>query len=186
MKKLISIGLLIVFSVSCTDYCPKWKKGEPVYIDMGTIPDSVKAYVPYADGQVIKFRHNKGKLIEFTVHRSTSKEQTDCEWCCEKVEYTKYETDLTKLIPNYPLFELSFSINNLYNNPQHINMSPLAPILLDEEVDTVSINNKIYTDVLKIGDQNNYSNNIDSIYFSKTNGVLKIISSNGEYYDLEN
>lgn len=183
MRNFIILSIVSLF-FSC-DYCPKGKKGIPVYTELPPISDSTKALVPYKNGEVVKLKHNKGKIVLFSVQRIISKAQSSCEDCCENISYVKYEEDNTVLIPDYPVFQISFTISNLYNSSSGIFSNVSERIQFNKKLDTILVNNIIYNDVIKLG--NGYSNQaeVDSLYFSKSKGIVKLILKNGEYYETE-
>lgn len=190
MRKIIFYLILICIASSfnsCTDYCPKSKKGTPVYYDSGVLADSVKAKIPYKNGGKVKFKHTKGHVISFSVDRFVSQQQTSCDWCCEDISYTKFQVDNTRLTPDYPLFDINLELNNLIgSNPEiSIQIEYDTQIISNQfPVDTLLINKVEYLDIVKIPFHS--STAIDSAYFSKSKGLVKIIMLNKEYYELEN
>jgi len=186
---LLIIILILLFGCNPCD--------DSITIDNGKIPEKVLKYVPYQNGQIYKFKHSAGLIIEFTTIRQSRDEYSWCEECC-KYNY-KYEVNSTTLTPDYPIFDFGFEISNLdttyysfiarvgkyqFYIPTSANSSEYY-----EFADSILINDKLYFDVFKL--KSNYGSYYDkdslfadSLYYNYELGIIKIKMSNGEKYEI--
>ncbi len=190
MKRALIFLLLTLALASC-------RCDDPILIDNGPIPDSILARVPYQDGQVYQFRHSAGKVISFAAHRASHEEYIDCERCCKYLY--KYQGNTTVLVPDYPVFDLTFRISN----PDSLrydfyvwmgNSAFYPPVIPGDSVsavryDSLLIHDRWHRDVFRIPNANDYWFNRDSIYadtlyYNFESGILKIVMSNGEYFQI--
>jgi len=173
---------------------------EPVIIDYGKIPDSVLQWIPYQNGQVYRFRHSAGKVINFTADRQSRQELMDCgnhERCCDYLY--KYEVNTTVLIPDYPVFKFEISMANMGGEIQSMGAfagqnsfilpGRWTPFGQYDFADSVLINERYYYHVLKLKSDNysdfyHYSIFADSMLFNFERGILQIKMSNGEKYSI--
>ena len=171
---------------------------DTIMIENGALPDSALKYVPYINGKTYKFKHSNGLVINYKTTRETHEEWTSCAECCE-YEY-HYEVNSTILIPDYPIFNFQFQIDNLdtlnYNCYASIGKYGFyIPTNNEfdndyyEQVDSVKIDSVYYYQVFKL--KSNYDNYysrdsiyVDSIYYSYDKGIIKILLSNNENYIL--
>jgi hypothetical protein len=164
---------------------------------MGPIQDSILARVPYQDGQVFQFRHSAGKVITYAAHRASHEEYFDCERCCKYLY--KYQSNTTVLVPDYPVFKLTFWISNLDSSRSDLSVwmgnSAFYPsaahgdFLNADRHDSLLINDRWHREVFRIPNSNDSWFNRDSIYadtlyFNYVSGILKIVMSNGEYFQI--
>lgn len=191
MKKIILILLPLILS-SC------WPcKIEPILIENGNLPDSILSYIPYQQDSVYKLQHSNGLILNFGATRSTYDEWTSCDHCCD-YEY-HYEINQTNLTTDYPLFDIQFWIDNqdtsYYSCHLSVGNSSFFLPILDSDYknsnnfDSINLNSMVYYDVLKL--ESNYGNYydkdsiyIDSLYYNTTYGILKLLISNGESYEI--
>ncbi|MBI9069169.1 MAG: hypothetical protein JEZ09_17870 [Salinivirgaceae bacterium] len=190
MKKLI----YLIFSILLYGCLPC----DTIMIENGALPDSTLKYVPYVNGKTYKFKHSNGLKVNYKTTRETHEEWTSCAECC-KYEY-HYEVNSTILIPDYPIFEFQFQIDNRdtlnYNCYAsigkygfYIPTNNEYDIDYYEQVDSVQIDSVYYYQVFKL--KSNYDNYysrdsiyVDSIYYSYDKGIIKILLSNNENYTI--
>ena len=169
---------------------------DPVIIDLGDVPDDGLAFVPYQPGNTINLEHSEGLTITYSIQRESREEQTWCEWCCESVY--RYEELTTKLTPNYPTPGIEITMNNsdstfiqcsVYTDGGYFMIPTHEEIhSYDQKVDSIQIGLETYFDVFLLGtDSWNKSEGeiyTDSLYYNYEFGIIKLIKSNGEYYQL--
>lgn len=186
--KLFVIALISIFIYGCP-VIPK------TIVDNGPLPDSVRLVVPYMNGENYKFQYSNGLVINFTAEREII---DDIDYgCAECFNFEQhYQRDIIKLTPDYPLFDISFEINNLdtteihceinignryYNIPTNEQQTRHI-----EQLDSLLIDSVFYKNVFKL--YTNYSINnqnlTDSLYYNYKFGILKLIKSNNEIYTI--
>ena len=199
MKYSFLVVVLLCALAGCTDHCPKRKKDKtPTVVDHGSLPDSLKNVIPYHHGETVKYKHNNGHVVSFSIERSTEKVTSPCYWCCENIETDIYEVENTYLEPDYLLFDISLSMNNYKEAMRHfvvkVGVSEFEmPFDYGSQntvvYDTLTINSQEYLNVIKVGNSTNYSSSLEiypvSIYYNRSHGIVKILMSNEEYYELE-
>lgn len=170
---------------------------DPIIIENPPLQDSILAKVPYTKNQIVKFRHSNGHVINFIVNLDSSKFISECERykCCDYLfKYTNYRI---KLIPDYSIFSIDFSMSNIdyqskfisvfianssFNFSYDFNLNYGFQI-----IDSVYLNNQFYYDVLKISNSGVYDNSPtfpDTLYYNFEHGLLKINISNNEFYTI--
>lgn len=190
-KKLIIILLPLILS-SC------WPcKITPILIENGNLPDSILSYIPYQHDSVYKFQHSNGLTLSFKTERENYDEYTSCDHCCD-YEY-HYEVNRTDLTTDYPLFDISFWLDNqdtsYYYCLLSVGNSGFTIPISDSEFkttnycDSLSINSDVYYEVIKLESNsgNYYSKDsiyIDSLFYNTSFGILKILMSNKESYEI--
>jgi hypothetical protein len=186
------IILLMLLLASCNP-C------DPETFDMGKLPDEALLFVPYQDGEEVKLIHSAGHTINFRVAREIQqKTEYLCDRCCDII---KYEEDVTVLSPDYPVFQISIAISNfdsaLYSCG--LRMTGASFVIPTQEfqynyfnqVDSIVIGGEIYEDVFMLNYEPWYYSQenpvqVDSLYYNYSHGILKIIMSNNEFYEIEN
>lgn len=187
--------------------CPR---KEPVYVDLGRIPEQYLATVPYRNGDVFRMQHESDRVvIDFTVSRHRQKEM-GYDYLYEKLKPApnyiyEYEADITKCTPNYPIFEVEISFSNAYMAYEEEGMqawnkcanlfavgNARIPLFGEdyssyEMVDSLKVNGRYYHDVFKLKADASYYESEGSIraetyYYNYENGLLGVIMSNGEKY----
>ena len=190
MKPFVGL-LLIVALASC-------RCEDPEVIDLGPVPDTIMMSVPYRDGGVYSFRHSAGQVIHFNASRESREERTWCEWrCCEYVY--KYQVITTSLRPDFPVFDLGMVLSS-HNNDYpvlHLWVGRSAYYLPMYSADLGGV---LYSDSLLVGDRwyrEVYKLPRESMGFSEgpvypdtlvynfSEGILRIMMSNDEYYEIE-
>ena len=172
-------AMMVVFTA-----CPRHK--EPVYKDLGKIPEQYLATVPYQNGDVFRLQHESDRvIIDFTVSRHRQKETGYDYIYLEKYKpapnfYYDYEVDITKCTPNYPLFEMEINFSNTYMLYEEEGMPSEAgkqanlyavgaarfPFIGEDHsnynvVDSLEINGHYYRDVFKLKAEESYYNNAE-------------------------
>ncbi len=193
MKKsllLLPLAALLLMLTACPR-CP-----DPVEIDNGPLPDTALIYVPYHNGEIIRFRHSRNMAVNFSVLRGTyPQDYSACGECCNL--HLRYESNLTTLTPDYPLFKIHLEISNLDTASIWFAAMvggtafrlPTTPEEGEEiRVDSALVDSLWYHNVFLLkgqwGEPGEEGIFVDSIWYNYTNGILKIIMSNGEYYEL--
>jgi hypothetical protein len=186
------IGLFLLLLASCR--CP-----DPILVDLGSIPDSILARVPYQSGMTYSFKHSGGQVIDFTASRDSKYEQTWCEeWCCDYVY--KYQVNTTTLHPDYPVFDLNLQVSN--QNIEYPSIFawfghssfylPLNPDQFHEAgfSDSLLMGGRwfyrVFSTKMMEGGFPMGSIYADSLYYNLTEGIIRIIMSNGEFYAVSN
>jgi len=167
----------------------------PEIIDLGRLPDSILAQVPYRDGQEYKFSNSRGKLFNFTAQRESHDEYLECEKCC-KIAY-KYQVNQTIMTPDYELFDLTIQLSSI-DSADYSHFIWVGAYLFYlpkndytdagiEYSDSVQLNNEWFYGVYRIDYPDDPIYISDSIYPSRlyynfTSGIIHITLNNGEYY----
>lgn len=184
---VIAILPLLVCSCGCD---------EPTIIDMGLIPDSILSEVPYEDGLIYPFTHSGGKVISFTAQRTSRDEYLYCDRCCDDYSY-RYQVNETVLTPDYPVFQLRIQLNSMdssyYGHSIWIGRHGFYVSVRNMEnfpvdyADSLQFNGKWYPGVYSLKNTDSYwmiqdSIRPDSLYYNFRSGIIKIVMTNGEYY----
>ena len=188
MKKWLYI--IVVFSIySC---CP----GGVSNADYGPLPESALGFVPYLDDSIYSFKHSDGSVIHYQAIRETNQDWSHCADCCFEFSYEK---NTTRMVPDQQIFEIIVEISNedtvtlscVVQLAQYFFTIPTEEEQYPnfEMVDSLLIGTTYYYDVFKLGSpQHPYTNNdpvkMDSLYYNYGSGILKIIMSDGGYYQL--
>ncbi|MFO7574590.1 MAG: hypothetical protein R6W67_05490 [Bacteroidales bacterium] len=189
--KLLSIlAFLLLFAAGC-DRCRN-----PKVIDAGELTAEQLALVPYTDGQVVRFLHSEGLIIDYNVSRSTTIEMRDYSGKCEML---KFRIDKTSLIPEYPALAMNFYVANTDENYTAFEAS-IGKYYFYLPKDTenffsygtlgdMPLNDTLYTDVffLKTPAWSIPQYEViyvDSLYYNYTTGVIRITMSNSEKYTI--
>jgi hypothetical protein len=192
MRQLILICLGLLTLTACPPPCDSYEN-----IAREPVPDSIIAFLPYQNGDIVHFLHSGGHIIDYSVNRWS--EKTKIEDDCYTADY-HYVT--TKLIPNYSVFEINMNIDNNSNEvyPLQIYIGGYDCYIPTNSnywidyniVDSLEVNNFTYYNVFKLKMNYNYFSNtsqpisIDSLYFNFTYGILKLKMTNNEFYALQN
>ncbi len=186
--QFVNISFAIIASVGlglCSGRC------DETPITRTTIPADAFDIIPYQDLSTLKLKHSGGYVISFEANKRIEEYSGGCEECCS-VEY--YEIGMIKLVPDYPIFELSFVVGgdslwrycNFYAGLNSFNI-PVASVGSSAN-DSVLIGENYYPNVFKIKSyQDAYQSSpiyADSLYYNYQDGILKIIMSNQEYYEI--
>lgn len=200
----VFVAMLVMFTA-----CPS---KEPVYVDLGRIPEQYLATVPYRNGDVFRMQHETSKVvIAFEVERHRQKGMNEGfgpvpmrfqpapDW------YYEYETDITKCTPDYPIFNVEIDFSNQYMVNDEEEMPSRAksayiyavgstqfPLYGEdctgyEVLDSLEINGRYFHDVFKLKANAGYYESKGSIhaetyFYNYENGLLGITMSNGEKY----
>jgi hypothetical protein len=185
MKKWVLLALVIALAGCC----------DTIVINNGPLPETALLLVPYQAGETYRFKHSNGLVINFETSRET-RDEWDFERPCTEV---RYQLNSTRLTPDYPIFNLSFSISN--SNAPHIDCyasfgnswfyipsdEPQTGVF--EMVDSLIISNTTFYNVFMLanyntpyfGNQGIYS---DTLFYNYDFGILKIVMSNNESYEI--
>lgn len=183
--KYIIVSFLLASMGFCTPDC-----GDRIPIE-SSFPEGVADTVPYNTNQSVTFRHNLGKEINYSITREIGRaEDSQCDECCTMVSY---DFDETQLLPDYPTFEMGVSLYSydsirfsyvlkVANN--YFNLGNNEYAMLN---DSVKIGDTYFKDVYKIRSSSSNREGIyaDSVYYSFSEGFLKIIMSNKEFYEIQ-
>ena len=205
--RIVSLPIIFGAMMVSLTACPQHK--EPIYKDLGKIPQQYLATVPYQDGDVFRMQHESDRvIIDFTVSRHRQKETGDDYIYLEKFKpnpnfYYDYEVDITKCTPNYPLFEVEINFSNIYmmfeeegmGAEKQANLIAVGtarfPFFGEDYsnynvVDSLEINGHYYHDVFKLmADYYNVEEGsiyAETYYYNYEKGLLGVIMSNGEKY----
>lgn len=164
-------------------------------IDYGLLSEEALAWSPYVDGQSYSFIHSGGKKITFFCDRSREIRTAHWDDCTE----VNYEVDLGTLTPDYPIFNCSVLIQKTDTTAYSCLISAggssfWLPSTIETDFgnsyfDSLQFGQLWYREVYKIGNSRWDGNPpgqilADSIYYNTSHGILKILMSNGEYYEI--
>ncbi len=195
IRDLMKTRLLLFVSVTILlTACPRCP--ETILLDNGPLPDEAMQYIPYRNGQSVMFRHSHNMEVRFDVYQVKYQQTTSCAECCKY--NIRYETNRTDLKPNYPLFNIALEISNIDTSffycTANVGSSAFtiptnAPgYPLTEKLDSALVDSVWYYDVYKLGTSGGYQGEeviyADTILYNYTDGIIKIIMSNKEYYEL--
>ncbi len=195
IRDLMKTRLLLFVSVTILlTACPRCP--ETILLDNGPLPDEAMQYIPYRNGQSVMFRHSHNMEVRFDVYQVKYQQTTSCAECCKY--NIRYETNRTDLKPNYPLFNISLEISNIdtsfFYSYANVGSSAFSiptngPDQPDaERLDSALVDSVWYYDVYKLGTSGGYQGEeviyADTIFYNYTDGIIKIIMSNKEYYEL--
>ena len=177
--RIVSFPILFGAMMVLLTACPQHK--EPIYKDLGKIPEQYLATVPYQDGDVFRMQHESDRvIIDFTVSRHRQKETGYDYIFLEKYKpapnyYYDYEVDNTKCTPNYPIFDVEINFSNIYMLYEEEGMayevekqanlfavgSAWIPFFGEDHsnydvADSLEINGRYYHDVFKLTAENSY------------------------------
>jgi len=177
-----------------------WPCKEPVVVELGAIPDSILALVPYQDGESYEFEHSGGSVIMFESTRSSYErywKPCPSELCCDTIYL--YNENQTSLRTNYPIFDFGMILANYPNSRTFYFSVSIGrshfeiPLNRDYQVDyeyndSLFLQDRWYPRVysLKLDSYNNIQDAVypDSLYYSLSAGILKIGMSNEEFYQI--
>ncbi len=189
MKFLKISIILLVFMVACRPCKHK-------VIDLGPISAELLNSIPYQAGEYVSFKHSNGHNIVFSVKRETKQEIfCDDHRCCTEIIY---EVNTTTLSPNYPIFKFELSISNAdsLHNPLSVRIGRFGFMIPDsisewepvDIADSLMINGVNYDQVYRMKYYDySYQDDliyVDSLFYNKDFGILKVLMSNGENYML--
>lgn len=171
MRKAVIPLAFLVMAILFTA-CPG---KEPVYVDLGRIPEQYLATVPYRNGDVFRMQHETSKVvIDFTVSRHRRKVTDEGygpvpERFQPGPDYIyEFEVDNTVCKPNYPIFDVNIAFSNefmRYAEEETPSMLKSANIYATgsarfplfgedasgcEMIDSLEVNGRYYHDVFKL------------------------------------
>lgn len=195
MKKYLFL-FLIVTGVFLTKSCC-FKKRETIYVDYGTLEDSTIAYVPYKDFHITEFLDTNGVKVQFISERKKTNEYELPKACCmngccpsKEFRWMEDNTNFKMINDTAKSTFLHVSLSNrfddtrltIYDNKIHYSLS--LDSLKTKKKFIVSINNKTYTNVVKLYNYYTNGENTDTLFYNKEFGVLKIYYKNGKSISL--
>jgi len=194
IRYLLLLAFPLYFMLTGCPRCP-----ETIVLDHGPLPNEAMKYIPYHTGETYRFKHSRDMVVNFTVmRRGNYTETTSCAECCDYV--VRYEVNATEMAPDYPLFDMRFEISNMDTSFFYctarvggcgFKIPTNGPDTADvEKMDSVMVDSVWYYNVYKLenswgcfpGEETVYA---DSIWYNYTDGVIKILLSNDEYYTLD-
>jgi hypothetical protein len=185
--------LFILFAAILFYACPNC---ENEVVDWGPIPDSVKAFIPYQDGEIYSLKYSDSLIINFEAERWSVEDWAygRGSWCPTDI---RFEKEMVRLKPDYPLYDIEISIANFDSSQYHYYVYlrsqsfglPVNPLDFDyyEMMDSLVIDSIIYTDVF-VSYSSAYIDHQwadkDTLYYNNDFGILKLLFSNGESYTI--
>jgi len=192
MRKGFKYFILAVMGTVLTG-CPP--PCEYMLIEYGSLSEEAISCSPYNDGQSYSFIHSGGHKVSFLANR-TREMRTEYYGECTEV---RSESDLSTLTPDYPIFSFNVGIHKndttqysclIWVGSSSFWFPPTS--LMDHGhtyYDSIQMDQNLYREVYKMG--NNWKDEIpegqilaDSIYYNTSYGILKILMSNGEFYEI--
>ncbi len=166
---------------------------------MGDIRTSIRECVPYQDGDTVKFVDPEGIVHLFRVIRAFEYHETSNDFDCH-INYIKYQTDNLQLNSETYNKVIIFETSNYHptglNNINSYSMDfktryfivPISDKAKNsvDQLDSLIVNGKIYTDVFVINPTvyiSRYQDSIhaETIYYNYKYGMLKIDFSDSTY-----
>ncbi len=185
IKQLFSALIIANFGF-CTPDC-----GDRIPIE-SSLPVDASDKVPYQNDENISFKHNLGQEINYKASRDSGREESSqCDDCCTAVSY---DYDKTYLMPDYPVFDMEVNLASYdsvrYNYILQVGNSYFNLNIGDyySLVDSVKVGETYFKEVYKIKNYNDYNEQgifPDSVYYNLSEGFLKIIMSNKEFYEIQ-
>ncbi len=181
MLKQLLLGCILCFLlISC-------RKGQE--IDRFLLTDEQLAFVPYEQGQLIPFVHSNGYPFAFEVVEKQRYLESNRE-VYRSSDYVSFEMLSVRLRSNEPDLEfyLSLASEQMYYGVQGSlnNWWFYREGISKPDFDSLLVNNKIYRDVFVFTQdwQDTTVISFDSLFYSRTDGLIKIGMSNHEAYFL--
>lgn len=189
--KFYLIGFIQLVLTGCPPTC------DYMLIDYGTLSEEAITCSPYMDGHSYSFIHSGGHKISFLASRTREIQSEYYDECTE----LRSESDLSVLSPDYPIFSCNVGIRKTDSTRYQAliwvgESSFWLPFTIQIDIghtyfDSLQFGQRWYQEVYKIG--NNWREELpeqqilaDSIYYNASFGILKILMSNGEFYEIHN
>lgn len=187
--KYVMMAVMMVVLTGCPPHC------EYSLIDFGTLSEEAISYSPYVDGQSYSFVHSGGQKITYLASRTREMQTEYLDRCGE----ISYEMDLTILIPDYPLFPCDVSIQKIDTSIFECYIRAgdsffWFPTTSWNDVgntffDSIQFGDNWYREVYKMGNSwwNTNPEGLiqpDSLFYNTSFGILKILMTNGEFYEI--
>ncbi len=195
MKKYLFLALILTGVLLTKSCC--FKNRETIYVDYGTLEDSTITYVPYKDFHITEFLDTNGVKVQFITERKKTNEyehpKTCCmNGCCPSKEFRWMEDNTSfKMINDTAKSTfLHVSLSNrfdenkltIYDNKIHYSLS--IDSLKTKKKFTISINNKTYTNVIKLYNYYTNGESTDTLFYNKEFGILNIYYKTGKSISL--
>lgn len=164
-------------------------------IEYGTLSDEAINCSPYVDGQSYSLIHSGGQKLTFFTSRVREMRTEYWDDCTEM----RHESDVTTLTPAYPLFPCYIGIHKTSTTEYDCNIVAggsnfwFPPSTGTDYghtyFDSIQFGQNWYREVYKTGNSwwdGNPEGQIlaDSIYYNTSHGILKILMTNGEFYEI--
>jgi len=192
MKKILILSAMMLGLTACPEPC------EREVLDLGKLSDEALAWSPYVNESSYSLKHSEGQEVSFECIRA-KEVRTEYMDYGDKCLEVFYEVDITNLAASYPLFSLYVFLQKTDTASYDCGIGvgdsdfwlPTAP---DDDFgqtrfDSLQIGDYWYKEVYKMGfkDIHQYGSDdiyADSLYYNKSHGVLKILMSNEEDYEI--
>jgi len=196
MRIVTLFFVFLSFFTQCYNTC---EEGEDIATDNGILTDADLAKVPYQSNDTVKLKHSAGYTINYNVTRKSYDDYISFDESCAGMIV---KSNSVNLEPDYPVFPIYINISNsdgintnyqivvgryYFYIPQNIDNTVNSEYY--KFADSVTINNKVYYNVVKTKSFNGtYDSSdliyCDSLYYNFDAGIIKITMSNNEYYEI--
>ncbi len=193
-----ALAVLLLLHGGCIDHCPpgKYSDTHATY----TIPDSIRAMVPYAEGGSVVFNTSAGDTITFQAARTSYFYEDN--WFDEcSADYKNCERDLTRMLSLGSEAEITLKQNACYDGsslPIIIEISRnYFDVCTDSSeygcppvIDSMLINAFLFHDVFiltpySISEDSEHYIPVDTVLYNFAYGILEIVFPDGEKYRLK-
>lgn len=187
--KYLLFGLMVMVLTACPPNC------EYRLIDYGLLSEEALAWSPYVDGQSYSFIHSGGQVISFTASRTREIHSEYWDECLE----IRYERDYTTLIPDYPIFNCNIDMFKSDSTRFEFYVRAGGSVFglpFSEGIniphgyyDSLLIGpywyKEVYTMTNHVWDGNPPGQILaHKLIYNTSYGILKILMSNDEYYEI--
>jgi hypothetical protein len=180
------VGFFAIFWILSLFSCKRGVETERVLLS-----DEELAFVPYEAGDTIPFMHSNGYPFDFKVVTKERYLSPMMVYDSGK-DFITFETlsfTMKSVEPdlNFSIMLIPLKIYEGYNVQITLNGNSFMPPTIDQvDFDSILINNKMYYQVMGLGNSWYDSTliSIDSIYYNRTQGLIKIGMTNDEAFYL--
>lgn len=166
---------------------------DPVTSYGDPIPDSILTLIPYINGEVYQLKHSEGKVINFICSNKLieDKQCFDCSDCFV------FERNEVQLNPDYFISPIQLRITGVddFGFDFHLWFGNSSfNFFIDENykknLDSIYIAGFMLNDIVCLKNTNTgfYNSDADlfadSLYYSYDKGIVKLVMTNGEYFEL--
>lgn len=188
---ILLVGSALLLMSGCDRCCKEHREFDTYQV----IPDSIRAMVPYQDGEMVHFKSAAGSLPAYEVERTLEEYVELGDQHCD-TEYLHYEEETTRLMPADSGMEIRFEISSWWDyygdfnlwisrNLFHIDTKTIIYIY-SQVYDSLVIDNTVYHDVFH---ETPYTSDttrpdymaIDSIHYNYAYGILAIYFPDGNH-----
>lgn len=185
--KLLVLSLLFGCQLECSVITKK--------TDLGQLPDQVIDYLPYTNGQNVKYVHSGDSVISMKVSRENEKQYEYYEDECSSITYI-YSADVTRMASPDSTFRVTAWITNLATTDWYdvlVGTSTFkVPVSAEyrakaEMFDSYTINGIEYDDVFRLPRDSvlmaeNAAVLVDTLFFNVDYGFLEFVLEDGQRY----